>query len=108
MHYLSAGECMRIELTVKGPPAPPDIAPNALLVGALRHRPQPTGAHVGCATPQRDASTVLPAGRGAKSRNLPQGQGDGRTVTTIEGLDAPLRPMQAAFGGCHGPAIPAS
>jgi aerobic-type carbon monoxide dehydrogenase small subunit (CoxS/CutS family) len=78
MHYLSAGECLRIEITVKGRPAPPDVAPNALLVGALRHRPQLTGAHVDCDTPQRDASTVLPAGRAPKSCDQPQGQTSSR------------------------------
>jgi hypothetical protein len=94
--HSSAGECMRIELTVKGRPASPDVAPNTLLVEAPRHRPQ------------RGVGIVLPAGRAAKPCHLPEGWGDGHAVTAIEGLKAPPRPVPAASGGCHIPAIPAS
>jgi len=96
---------MRIELNVNGQPAVLDVAPNTLLVQALREHQQLTGTHVGCDTAQCGACTVLVDGRAVKSCNQLAAQAGGRAVTTIEGLapeGAPLHPMQAAFGTCHG------
>lgn len=81
---------MRIELTAKGQPASPDVAPNALLVEALRYRPQLTGVHVvDCDTLQRGVCTVLLAGRAVKSCNLPEGQETAARSPLLRGSTRP-------------------
>ena len=96
---------MRIGFVVKGPPGLPEVAPNALLKEALRYCPQLTGTRV---DPQARRLHHV-AGRAQREVVQPmEVQGDGRAVTTIEGLDAPLHHMQAAFSDCHRPAISAS
>ena len=96
---------MKIELTVNGKAVALDLAPQTLLVHALRDALQLTGTHVGCDTAQCGACTVLVDGRAVKSCNVLAAQVGGAAVTTIEGIAAPdgaLHPMQAAFKECHG------
>jgi aerobic carbon-monoxide dehydrogenase small subunit len=96
---------MNIELTVNGRAVALDLAPQTLLVHALRDTLQLTGTHVGCDTAQCGACTVLVDGRAVKSCNVLVAQVGGAAVTTIEGVAAPggaLHPMQAAFKECHG------
>ena len=96
---------MNIELTVNGRAVALDLAPQTLLVHALRETLQLTGTHVGCDTAQCGACTVLVDGRAVKSCNVLAAQVAGAAVTTIEGVAAPggaLHPMQAAFKECHG------
>jgi carbon-monoxide dehydrogenase small subunit len=96
---------MRIELSVNDQPVVIDVAPNTLLVQVLREHLHLTGTHVGCDTAQCGACTVLLDGSAVKSCNQLAAQAAGRSVVTIEGLaagGAPLHPMQAAFGACHG------
>jgi carbon-monoxide dehydrogenase small subunit len=96
---------MNIELTVNGRAVALDLAPQTLLVHALRDTLQLTGTHVGCDTAQCGACTVLVDGRAVKSCNVLAAQVGGSAVTTIEGVAAPggaLHPMQAAFKECHG------
>ncbi|WP_079420209.1 (2Fe-2S)-binding protein [Thiomonas intermedia] len=96
---------MQISLTVNGRAATVDVAPNTLLVQALREHLRLTGTHVGCDTAQCGACTVLMNGRAVKSCNLLAAQAQGAEITTIEGLataDGTLHPMQAAFKECHG------
>lgn len=96
---------MQVKLTVNGRPATIDVAPNTLLVQAIREHLRLTGTHVGCDTAQCGACTVLVGGRAIKSCNTLAVQHDGAEVTTIEGLaaaDGTLHPMQAAFKDCHG------
>ena len=96
---------MKIELTVNGRAVALDLAPQTLLVHALRDTLQLTGTHVGCDTAQCGACTVLVDGRAVKSCNVLAAQVVGAAVTTIEGVAAPdgaLHPMQAAFKECHG------
>jgi len=96
---------MTIELTVNGRAVALDLAPQTLLVHALRDTLQLTGTHVGCDTAQCGACTVLVDGRAVKSCNVLAAQVGGSAVTTIEGVAAPggaLHPMQAAFKECHG------
>lgn len=96
---------MLVELTVNGRAAPVDVAPNTLLVTALRETLRLTGTHVGCDTAQCGACTVLVDGRAVKSCNTLAVQHPGARITTIEGLAAPdgtMHPMQAAFKECHG------
>jgi carbon-monoxide dehydrogenase small subunit len=96
---------MLVSLKVNGKAAQVDVAPNTLLVTALREHLRLTGTHVGCDTAQCGACTVLVDGRAIKSCNTLAAQHPGAEITTIEGLAAPdgtMHPMQAAFKECHG------
>ncbi len=96
---------MTVQLHVNGKPVSLDVAPNTLLVQALREGLHLTGTHVGCDTAQCGACTVLLDGQAVKSCNVLAHQVAGRAVTTIEGLageGGALHPMQAAFKDCHG------
>jgi carbon-monoxide dehydrogenase small subunit len=96
---------MLVSLKVNGKAASVDVAPNTLLVTALREHLRLTGTHVGCDTAQCGACTVLVNGRAIKSCNTLAVQHPGAEITTIEGLaaaDGTLHPMQAAFKECHG------
>ena len=96
---------MQVKLKVNGKAASVDVAPNTLLVQAIRENLHLTGTHVGCDTAQCGACTVLLNGRAIKSCNTLAVQHDGAEITTIEGLaeaDGTMHPMQAAFKECHG------
>jgi carbon-monoxide dehydrogenase small subunit len=96
---------MLVQFKVNGKPASVDVAPNTLLVQALRENLRLTGTHVGCDTAQCGACTVLIDGRAVKSCNTLAAQHPGAEITTIEGIaaaDGTLHPMQAAFKECHG------
>jgi aerobic carbon-monoxide dehydrogenase small subunit len=96
---------MLVQFKVNGKSANLDVAPNTLLVQALREHLRLTGTHVGCDTAQCGACTVIVNGRAIKSCNTLAVQHPGAEITTIEGLaaaDGTLHPMQAAFKECHG------
>ena len=96
---------MQVQFNVNGKAKSLDVAPNTLLVHALREHLQLTGTHVGCDTAQCGACTVIVNGRAVKSCNTLAVQQQGADITTIEGLAAPdgtMHPMQAAFKECHG------
>jgi carbon-monoxide dehydrogenase small subunit len=96
---------MLVSLKVNGKAAQVDVAPNTLLVTAIRENLHLTGTHVGCDTAQCGACTVLVNGRAVKSCNTLAAQHPGAEITTIEGIaaaDGTMHPMQAAFKECHG------
>jgi carbon-monoxide dehydrogenase small subunit len=96
---------MQVNLKVNGKAVSIDVAPNTLLVQAIRENLHLTGTHVGCDTAQCGACTVLLNGRAIKACNTLAVQHEGAEVTTIEGLadaDGTMHPMQAAFKECHG------
>ena len=96
---------MQVQFKVNGKATSIDVAPNTLLVQALREHLKLTGTHVGCDTAQCGACTVIVNGRAIKSCNTLTVQHGGTDITTIEGLAAPdgtMHPMQAAFKDCHG------
>ena len=96
---------MLVQFKVNGKAASVDVAPNTLLVQAIREHLHLTGTHVGCDTAQCGACTVIVNGRAIKSCNTLAAQHPGAEITTIEGLakaDGTLHPMQAAFKECHG------
>jgi carbon-monoxide dehydrogenase small subunit len=96
---------MQVQFKVNGKAASIDVAPNTLLVQAIRETLRLTGTHVGCDTAQCGACTVLVNGRAIKSCNTLAAQHPGAEITTIEGLaaaDGTMHPMQAAFKECHG------
>jgi aerobic carbon-monoxide dehydrogenase small subunit len=99
------GGNMLVQFKVNGKQVSVDVAPNTLLVQALRENLRLTGTHVGCDTAQCGACTVLVNGRAVKSCNTLAVQHPGAEITTVEGLaaaDGALHPMQAAFKECHG------
>jgi carbon-monoxide dehydrogenase small subunit len=96
---------MQVALTVNGKPRTLELAPNTLLVQALREHLKLTGTHVGCDTAQCGACTVILNGNSVKSCNVLAVQVAGADIMTIEGLaqaDGTMHPMQAAFKDCHG------
>ena len=96
---------MQVQLKVNGKAQTIDVAPNTLLVQALRENLKLTGTHVGCDTAQCGACTVHINGRAVKSCNMLAVQANGAEITTIEGMaqaDGTMHPMQAAFKDCHG------
>ena len=96
---------MQVQFKVNGKASSLDLAPNTLLVQALRENLKLTGTHVGCDTAQCGACTVIMNGRAVKSCNILAAQAVGAEITTIEGLakaDGTMHPMQAAFKECHG------
>ena len=96
---------MQVALTVNGKPSTLELAPNTLLVQALRENLKLTGTHVGCDTAQCGACTVILNGNAVKSCNVLAAQVAGADIMTIEGLaqaDGTMHPMQAAFKECHG------
>ena len=60
---------MLVSFKVNGKAASLDVAPNTLLVTAIREHLRLTGTHVGCDTAQCGACTVLVDGRAVKSCN---------------------------------------
>jgi xanthine dehydrogenase YagT iron-sulfur-binding subunit len=89
-----------IELTVNGTSHKLTLDPRSSLLDVLRELLALTGTKKGCDHGQCGACTVHLDGRGVLSCLMPAVQGDGRQVTTIEGLSPPgagLHPMQQAF-----------
>ena len=93
-----------ITVTVNGQTHSGEVEPRTLLVSYLREVLSLTGTHVGCATSNCGACTVVVDGQAVKSCTLLAVQADGTEITTIEGL-APkggLHPLQEAFRETHG------
>jgi carbon-monoxide dehydrogenase small subunit len=81
-----------------------DIEPRLLLVHYLRETLRLTGTHIGCDTSHCGACTVVMDGRAVKSCTVFAVQADGRSITTVEGLeqDGKLHPLQDGFFQEHG------
>ena len=82
-----------VSITIKGRLHEAEVEPRLLLVHFIRNSDGLTGTKVGCDTSQCGSCTVLL-----------DGQADGSSVTTIEGMaqDGELHPLQDAFWGRHG------
>jgi len=93
-----------IKVTVNGVEHSTDIEPRLLLVHYLRETLRLTGTHIGCDTSHCGACTVLMDGRAVKSCTVFAVQADGRSITTVEGLetDGKLHPLQDGFFQEHG------
>jgi aerobic carbon-monoxide dehydrogenase small subunit len=93
-----------VTIQVNGVAETREVEPRMLLVHFLRDELGLTGTHVGCDTSQCGACTVLIDGKAVKSCSLFAVQGEGRAVTTIEGLaqNGKLHPVQQAFTDQHG------
>ncbi len=95
---------MEITVTVNGVERTADVEPRLLLVHLLREVFDLTGTHIGCDTTSCGACTVLLDGVPVKSCTMFGVQAEGRSVTTVEGLQSngQLHPIQAAFKEEHG------
>ena len=93
-----------IKVTVNGVEHNTDIEPRLLLVHYLRETLRLTGTHIGCDTSHCGACTVVMDGRAVKSCTVFAVQADGRSITTVEGLeqDGQLHPLQDGFFQEHG------
>jgi carbon-monoxide dehydrogenase small subunit len=95
---------MPIKVTVNGVEHSTEIEPRLLLVHYLRETLRLTGTHIGCDTSHCGACTVVMDGRAVKSCTVFAVQADGRSITTVEGLeqDGQLHPLQDGFFQEHG------
>ena len=93
-----------IKVTVNGEEHGTDVEPRLLLVHFLRETLRLTGTHIGCDTSHCGACTVVMDGRAVKSCTVFAVQADGRSITTVEGLeqDGQLHPLQDGFFQEHG------
>ena len=93
-----------IKVTVNGAEHSSEIEPRLLLVHYLRETLRLTGTHIGCDTSHCGACTVVMDGRAVKSCTVFAVQADGRSITTVEGLeqDGKLHPLQDGFFQEHG------
>jgi carbon-monoxide dehydrogenase small subunit len=93
-----------IKVTVNGAEHAGEIEPRLLLVHFLRENLRLTGTHIGCDTSHCGACTVVLDGRAVKSCTVFAVQADGRSITTVEGLeqDGKLHPLQDGFFQEHG------
>jgi aerobic carbon-monoxide dehydrogenase small subunit len=93
-----------IKVTVNGVEHSADVEPRMLLVHFLRETLRLTGTHIGCDTSHCGACTIVMDGRALKSCTAFAVQADGRSITTVEGLeqDGKLHPLQDGFFQEHG------
>jgi carbon-monoxide dehydrogenase small subunit len=93
-----------IKVTVNGAEHNEEIEPRLLLVHFLRENLRLTGTHIGCDTSHCGACTVVLDGRAVKSCTVFAVQANGRSITTVEGLeqDGKLHPLQDGFFQEHG------
>jgi len=115
--YTEERDGLRVSLTINGVEQAHEVEPRLLLAQYIREVAGLTGAHIGCATAQCGACTVIMDGRAVKSCSILAVQANGANVITVEGL-APsaaagvqavdsdgtpaLHPLQEAFWEHHG------
>ena len=99
-----ASSTHQIAVTVNGGRHDVEVESRLLLVHLLREVLRLTGTHIGCDTTHCGACTVLLDGVPVKSCTVLAVQADGRSVTTVEGLekDGKLHAVQEGFMQEHG------
>ncbi|MFO0887741.1 MAG: (2Fe-2S)-binding protein [Isosphaeraceae bacterium] len=88
------------ELKVNGKAHPVDADPDRSLLSVLRDDLDLTGSKYGCGEGKCGACTVLVDGQLTHSCTMRVSRAEGRSITTIEGLEGPegrLHPLQQAF-----------
>lgn len=93
-----------ISLRVNGAHYSVSVPPRLLLADLLRHRLGLTGTHIGCEQGVCGACTVIIDGHAARSCLILAVQGNGCSITTVEGLaghEESLTDLQASFHRCH-------
>ncbi|HWQ24952.1 MAG TPA: (2Fe-2S)-binding protein [Gaiellaceae bacterium] len=93
-----------VTVSVNGVERSAEVETRLLLVHFLRQTLGLTGTHLGCDTTSCGACTVLLDGVPVKSCTVFAVQADGRSLTTVEGLESggALHPIQEAFSAEHG------
>ena len=93
-----------VNIEINGSNITREVDSRMLLVHFIREELQMTGTHIGCDTSSCGACTVLMDGRSIKSCTLFTIQADGKSLTTIEGLESAgkLHPLQEGFHEEHG------
>ena len=93
-----------IKVNVNGVEQDASVEARLLLVHFLRETLRLTGTHIGCDTSHCGACTVVMDGRAVKSCTVFAVQADGRSITTVEGLEqnGKLHPLQDGFFQEHG------
>lgn len=94
----------QITVTVNGTEHTAEVEPRLLLVHFIREVINLTGTHIGCDTSNCGACTILLDGKSVKSCTILAVQANGKSVTTIEGIqtDGHLHPLQEGFKENHG------
>ncbi len=96
---------MQISLTINGSKHTLDVEPRLLLVHLIRENLNLTGTHIGCDTTTCGACTILMDGKSVKSCTILAVQADGKSITTIEGVnnaDGSINHLQEGFKENHG------
>ncbi len=94
----------RVSVLVNGERREATVEARTLLVHFIREQLGLTGTHIGCDTTNCGACTVLLDGRPVKSCALFAVQADGRSISTVEGLEqgGRLHAIQEGFHQEHG------
>ena len=93
-----------VTIEINGSSFTREVDSRLLLVHFIREDLQMTGTHIGCDTTHCGACTILMDGRSIKSCTLFTIQANGKSLTTIEGLESggKLHPLQEGFHEEHG------
>ena len=93
-----------VTIEINGSSFTREVDSRLLLVHFLRENLQMTGTHIGCDTTHCGACTVLMDGRSIKTCTVYTVQANGKSLTTIEGMDTEgkLHPLQEGFHEEHG------
>ena len=93
-----------VTIEINGSSITREVDCRLLLVHFLREELEMTGTHIGCDTSHCGACTVLIDGRSVKSCTLFTIQANGKSLTTIEGMETEgkLHPLQEGFHEEHG------
>jgi carbon-monoxide dehydrogenase small subunit len=97
-------ERFRIAVTINGSPNQAEVPARLSLADLLRDELRLTGTHLGCEHGACGACTVLVDGISARACLMLAVQADGRSITTVEGLEQAgrLHPLQQALSDHHG------
>ena len=93
-----------VNIEINGSNITREVDSRMLLIHFIREELRMTGTHIGCDTSNCGACTVLVDGRSIKSCTLFTIQVNGKSLTTIEGLESggKLHPLQEGFHEEHG------
>ena len=93
-----------VTIDINGSSFTREVDSRLLLVHFLRENLQMTGTHIGCDTSNCGACTVLMDGRSIKTCTVFTVQANGKSLTTIEGMETEgkLHPLQEGFHEEHG------
>ena len=93
-----------VTIEINGSSFTREVDSRLLLVHFLRENLQMPGTHIGCDTTHCGACTVLMDGRSIKTCTVYTVQANGKSLTTIEGMETEgkLHPLQEGFHEEHG------